>query len=82
MGVVDKSRVNYLADSLLLHCWWWWRMRKSVSGMPKKRKTMRWKQIRQKCYVRGMPLGGFHTPLRPHTAAGADADAGGGEHPG
>ena len=41
---------------------------------------MRWTLIRQICYVRGMPLGGFHMPLGPHTAAGADAVAGGGEH--
>ena len=41
---------------------------------------MRWKQIRQKCYACGMPLGGFHTQLGLHTAAGADAVAGGGEY--
>ena len=37
---------------------------------------MRWTQIRRKCYACSTPLGGFHTPVVPHTAA--DADAGGG----
>ena len=41
---------------------------------------MRWKQIREKCYACSMPLGGFHTQLSLHTAAGADAVAGGGEY--
>ena len=30
--------------------------------------------------MRCMPLGVFRTPLGPHTAAGADAVAGGGEY--
>ena len=37
MGVVDKCRVSYLVDSLLLLHWWWWRMRENVSEMLKKR---------------------------------------------
>ena len=40
---------------------------------------MRWMQIRRKCYVCGMPLTDFNMPLGPHTVAGADAVAGGGE---
>ena len=79
MGAVDNFRVNYLADSLrlLLH-WWWWKKKKSVSEMLTKRETVRWKRIRRKSCACGMPLGGFLTPLGPHTAAGADAVAGGG----